>query len=174
MDVLEQLGLETLWFVPAALPPLKGRSLSASVEDRLAMIRLAIGDDPRLRICDLEIQRGGTSYTFDTLSELRRLDPESTPIWIIGEDNLSTLPHWHRIGEIAQLAEFACLRRRGDRRKPAGGLPPGLRLHHVHTRIVEISSTEIRDRVRAGKSVRYFLPDQVITHIKERTLYQHA
>ncbi len=173
-DALEQLGLESVVFLPAANAPLKARAPQASAADRLAMIQLAIADSPGLRASDMEIRRGGTSYTHETVAALRERHPEAEPVWIIGEDHLATLPDWRRAEELVNQAAFACLRRPGSRPAVPTDRLPGLRLRLIDAHQVQISSTEIRARLRENRCCRYFLPDSVLNFINERKLYQTA
>lgn len=169
-DAFEQLALTSLTFVPTAQAPLRESAVRADAGHRLQMIRLAIGGDTRFQVSDTEIVRGGVSYTIDTVSELRRQHPGTTPIWIIGEDQVTKLPRWHRIEELCLLTEFAFLQRPGHS-EPAAPDLPHLRLHRLNSHQVELSSTEIRLRVREKRPLRFLLPDPVIQYIHERNLY---
>lgn len=171
-DALEQLHLDAVYFVPTAQAPLRENVVQASAEDRLEMIRLAVGEDSRFRILESEIARGGTSYTFDTVSALREREPGTTPIWIIGEDQVGKLPQWRRIEELCALAEFAFLQRPGHSQPPVMTPLPGVTLHPLKSHQVEISSSEIRQRTREKRPLRFLLPDPVIKYIHERNLYQ--
>ena len=166
--------MESVVFLPAAKAPLKAQPHQASAEDRLAMIRLAIEGCPGLRVSDMEIQRGGTSYTHETVAALRESNPESEPVWIIGEDHLATLPDWRRAEDLVRQAVFACLRRPGSRPPVPTERLPGLRLRMIDAHPMQVSSTEIRARLRENRCCRYFLPDSVLNLIKERKLYQTA
>ncbi len=170
-DAFEQLRLHTLTFVPTAQAPLREQAVHATAGDRVEMLRLAIGDDRRFQVSELEIARGGVSFTFDTVAALREAEPAMTPIWIIGEDQVGKLPRWHRIGELCALTEFAYLQRPGHTQPVVPDLP-GLRLHRLESHQVEISSSEIRQRVREKQPLRFLLPDPVINYIHERKLYQ--
>lgn len=170
-DAAEQLEVQHLVFVPAAQAPLRSDAVRARAADRLAMIHLAIDDDPRFEVTDIEIERGGVSYTIDTVSLLRKANASLKPIWIIGEDQLGKLPQWHRVEELCQLAEFAVLERPGHNTQTALPELPGLRLHRLRSHQIEISSSEIRRRVREKRPFRFLLPDPVINYINERSLY---
>lgn len=170
-DALEQLHLDFLYFVPAFQSPLRDDEVRAAPEQRLRMIRLAISGDSRFRIHESEIARGGISYTYDTASALREEQPERLPVWIIGEDQVAKLPRWHRIEELCGLVDFAYFQRPGHTH-PAEPEIPGLKLHRLRSHQVEISSTEIRQRVREKRPLRFLLPDPVIQYMDEQNLYR--
>jgi nicotinate-nucleotide adenylyltransferase len=172
-DALEQLSLDRLHFIPSAQAPLRPNAVQASAPDRLEMIRRAIAPEPRFQVSDLEIERGGISFTFDTVSILRQQHPDDTLFWIIGQDQVAKLHDWRRIEELAALTEFAYLERPGAPAVtgPAGPNIPQLRLHPLHSHQVEISSTEIRQRIREKRPLHFLLPDLVIRYIHERNLY---
>jgi nicotinate-nucleotide adenylyltransferase len=170
-DALEQLELETVHFVPTAQSPLRDDAVRAGPEHRLEMIRRAVAGDSRFQVSDVEIARGGVSYTYDTVCALRKEQPERSPIWIIGEDQVGKLPRWHRIEELCRLTEFAFLAR-PDHTQPTDPELPELRLHRLRSHQVQISSTEIRRRVREKRPLRFLLPDPVIQYIHEHNLYR--
>lgn len=169
-DALEQLALEALYFVPTAQSPLRDDAVCADAHHRLQMLHLALAGDTRFAVSDMEVERGGISYTYDTLTALRQKHPGIEPIWIIGEDQVGKLEQWHRSHDLATLAEFAFLQRPGQA-PPAAPQIPGLKLHRLRSHQVEISSTEIRERVREKRSLRFLLPDPVIKYIYEHDLY---
>jgi nicotinate-nucleotide adenylyltransferase len=170
-DAFEQAGLDRLFFMPVALPPLKERDLATPDADRITMIRLAIEWDPRFDVRDDELQRGGVSYTIDTALALRDEFPDDQLFWIIGDDQARQLGSWSRIGELARLVEFIVLDRPGHEQTPAPDIP-GLRMHRVVSHRVEVSSTELRERAQRGLSLHYFVPLAVTRHITERGLYR--
>lgn len=175
-DAFEALALDRLVFVPAAEQPLKAGVVSAPAEDRLAMVRLAVGADARFDVDPVEIERGGLSYTVDTLRTLRerwRGDPALALFLLLGEDAVETLPKWRDPGAVASLAEITILTRdAGGRGHPASAPRADGPGRTVRTRRVDVSSTEIRDRVHAGKSVRGFVADAVAAYIADRGLYR--
>lgn len=169
-DACEHLELDRVFFVPAAQAPLKGGLVPANDSHRLAMLGLALEDYPRFSVSDLELRRGGTSYTVDTALELRKLYPEDRLFWIIGADQLSRLSQWMRISELVTLVEFVCLDRPGY---PGVRAPeiPGLRLHRCPGHLLDISSTELRARAREGKSLDCFMPHKSIVYLRKNLLY---
>ncbi len=172
-DVYEQYRLDRLFFVPAAQAPLKPQTMQAGPEERCAMLRAAIEWDRRFEISDRELRRGGVSYTVDSVREFRAEYPNDELFWIIGGDQLPQLHLWRGIAELATMVEFIFLERPGHPAKPAPEVP-GLRLRRCDGHLIEISSSELRQRVRRGWSLHYFCPQKVIAHIEARHLYRLA
>ncbi len=182
--IAEAGGFEAVTFVPTGRPPHKHKhSAYASAEDRLAMLRLAIEGEAIFNICDIEIARGGSSYTLDTLTELRRqYGPSARLHWVIGSDMLEDLPTWHRVEEVLELAQMVVAARqpwqdRLDRiftdlgKSLSPVLVNNLRKMVLPTPLIDISSTTIRARLREGLSIRYLLPEAVRSYIHEHNLY---
>jgi nicotinate-nucleotide adenylyltransferase len=170
-DAFEQHRLDRLVFVPAARAPLKPGAESASPEDRIAMLQAAVEGDPRFEISDLEARRGGTSFTVDTARHCRALHPGDALFWIIGGDRLPRLGQWKDIEELATLMEFIIVDRPGFPLRMTTGIP-GLRLHRCDGHLLEISSTELRERIRLGLSLEYFMPHKTIVYIRDKGLYR--
>jgi nicotinate-nucleotide adenylyltransferase len=175
-DAIDALALDRVVFIPAAEQPLKAGAIVASARDRLAMVALAIRGNPRFSVDAIEIERGGVSFTVDTLRSLRnrwREDRELALFLLLGQDVLATLPHWREPAAVVALAELAILTRAGrsaEEDAAAGPLMSGGRV--VPTRRVDVSSTEIRERVTAGKSIHGFVPDAVLEYVAEWRLYR--
>jgi nicotinate-nucleotide adenylyltransferase len=161
----EALKLDRVLFIPAAHSPLKRREDLAAPRHRWAMVRLALRGNPLFEPSDVEIRRGGVSYTVDTLREIKRTRQADLYL-LMGEDASELLPRWKAIDEVAKLARFVVLSRPG--RRVRGGMPKD----KVDCPLLEISSTEIRDRVRKGLSIRYLLPDAVESYIRKKGLYR--
>jgi nicotinate-nucleotide adenylyltransferase len=170
-DAYEQHQLDRLILVPAAQAPLKPTDVQSSAEDRLAMLRAATEWDTRFEISDVELRRGGVSYTIDSARYFRALYPHDQLYWIIGGDQLPKLHLWKDITELARLVEFIFLERPGFAVKAQPDIP-GLRLHRCDGHLLAISSTELRDRSRRNLSLDYFVPHKAIVYIKERQLYR--
>ena len=167
-DAFDALTLDRLIFVPAATQPFKTETPPvAAAEDRLEMVHLAVGEDIRYAVEDTEIRREGLSYTVDTLEELARKNAGADLFLLIGEDTLAGFNGWKQPARIRELATLAMMRRAGssDAPVPAGILP-------ISTRRVDVSSTEIRARLSAGKSIRGFVPDAVERFIDARGIYR--
>jgi nicotinate-nucleotide adenylyltransferase len=160
----EQLGLDQVLLIPANRSPHKPGAKSATGHDRWAMLQLAIDGEPGLTASDLELQRPPPSYTLDTLRQLRDQHPEAELVLLIGADNVEKFDTWHEPAAIQQLATLAVLERASG--APAHPWP-------VVRRLVEISSTDLRDRVASGRSIRYLTPDRVCDYIRQHGLYRN-
>lgn len=176
----EALALDEVRFLPAAVSPFKQHVPPSEAKHRVEMVRLAIGGNPAFLCDDREIRRGGTSYTVETLRELRRELPGAELFLMMGADALADLDQWREPAEICRLA-FVAVAARGGR--PAPNLdvlqkylptnePSGTLRHVVSIPQVDISSSEIRDAVRAGKSIRYQVPAAVAAYITAHGLYR--
>jgi nicotinate-nucleotide adenylyltransferase len=177
-DAADALALDRVVFVPAYRQPLKGSTVWASPAERLEMTRLGVGDDPRLAVTSIEIDRGGLSFTVDTLSEWARQSPGDQRFLLMGADVVRSFARWREPLEVMRLAELVVWQRGevlGDGvaellpRDATGHTPP----HRVlRARLIDISSTEVRGRVRAGQSIHGFVPDAVRAYIHEAGLYR--
>jgi nicotinate-nucleotide adenylyltransferase len=177
-DALEQMALDRVKFIPSATPPHKTAEVLASERDRLQMIRLAIRGNDRFEVDDIEIRRGGKSYSVDTLVELRRRDPKADFYFIIGADSLRELHLWREAQRVVRLCTFVTVPRPGfearpvvDRRLDAASRKR-LRQHVLRGHPCDIASREIRSRVASGRSIRYLVPDAVTEYIRRQRLYQ--
>jgi len=169
-DARDALKLDRLIFVPAAAQPLKiDTPAVASPGDRLEMVRLAVADDANYTVDDTEINRKGLSYTVDTLEHLSAKYPGGELFLLLGEDAVASLDKWRAPDRIRELATVAVMRR---------ARPDGTNTAHasgvieLSTRRVDVSSTEIRARLRAGKSIKGFVPESVERFIDARGLYR--
>ena len=170
-DAREALKLDRLIFVPAGAQPFKiGTPPVASGQDRLEMVRLADADDANYVVDDAEINRKGLSFTVDTLEHLSERNPAAQLFLLLGEDVLAGFEQWRNPGRIRELATLAALRRTGSSGSLVAPIAPGVLT--VSTRRVDLSSTEIRERRRAGKSIKGFVPESVERFIDVRGLYR--
>jgi len=169
-DAHEALALDRLVFIPAAVQPLKAGQVGASAAQRLAMTQLLVGDDPRFEVSSVEIDRGGLSYTVDTLRTLAAAWPSAELHWLVGADVLESFAKWKEPVEIMKLATLVVMQRVGGESAAVTSLPGRARL--LSTRRIDISSTEIRERVRQKKSIRGFVPDAVAAYISAERLYR--
>jgi nicotinate-nucleotide adenylyltransferase len=170
-DVYEQYKLDRLFLVPAAQAPLKPNDVQSATEDRRQMLQAACEWDRRLEITDYELSKGGVSYTIDSVRHFQTQFPRDELFWIIGGDQLPLLHQWKDIEELAKRVEFIFLERPKHPSKPHSDIP-GLRLHRCDGHLIEISSSELRQRVRAGLSLHYFCPQKVIAYIESKKLYR--
>ncbi len=168
---IEQFQLNRVIFIPAAQSPLKANSPAASNEDRIEMIRLAIGDSPSLDVSTVEIERGGISYSIETAKILARQNPEAQLFWIIGGDQVKQLDRWRNIEGLAQKVEFIYLER-DDQTDIPEVVSNLTKLHPLQMERIPASSTEIRNQAKSGDLPKYFLPEQVFHYIKSRNLYR--
>jgi nicotinate-nucleotide adenylyltransferase len=169
-SVRSQLGLQRVVFVPSFISPHKQDRAAVTGNDRLAMLRLALGGDTRYAVSDRELQRGGVSYTVDTLAAMKKDSPGDDLFLLIGMDNLLDFHTWKDPLGIAQLATVVVMTR------PGFSLPErlpveGIELRHCVVPAIAISSSVIRENVRTAKSIRYLVPEPVESYILSRGLY---
>jgi len=161
--------------IPARVPPHKPVEDEPGAEHRLELCRLAIQEDERFEVSEVEVAREGPSYTVDTLEELHSSAPEHERFLIVGGDIAAGLPGWHRPERVLSLATLAVAKRRGTSRAAIDGalrsLPGGERARFFRMPRIGISSTMLRDRVRAGQTIRYYVPDPGERYIDEHRLY---
>ena len=162
-EALEKLQLEAVIFVPAAISPHKLEREPSAAPIRLEMLRAAIEGAPLFAVDDLELERPPPSYAVETMEALRRREPGAEFFYLIGEDNVARLSTWHRFPELLQMVQFVVLDRSGLR---TGHPHPAIRRH------LDISATDIRNRVASGQSIRYLVPPAVETLIHEHQLYR--
>lgn len=162
---LERLGLDRVIFIPANVSPHKPGTVPATAADRMQMLRLAIVGEPGFEANDCELRRPPPSYTLDTLREIASANPALELVLLIGADNAAKFGTWHKPDEIKTLARIAVLdRAEGD---DTCEWP-------LVRKLVDISATDIRARVAAGRSIRYLTPDSVCAYIAEQGLYRNA
>ncbi|MGD1017777.1 MAG: nicotinate-nucleotide adenylyltransferase [Verrucomicrobiia bacterium] len=177
-DAMEQMALDRVKFIPSATPPHKTAEVLAGERDRLQMIRLAIRGNDRFELDDIEIRRGGKSYSVDTLMELRRRNPKADFYFIIGADSLGELHLWREAQRLVRLCTFVTVPRPGFEAKPVvdrrldAASRKRLRQHVLRGHPCGIASREIRSRVASGRSIRYLVPDAVTEYIRRHGLYQ--
>jgi nicotinate-nucleotide adenylyltransferase len=162
-DALEKLQLDEVLFIPAAISPHKLERESTTADVRLAMLRAAINGEPLFAFDTMELERPGPSYTIDTMAALRQREPAAEFFYLIGEDNVARLSSWRRFQELSKIVQFVVLDRSGLR---SGHPYPAIRRH------LEISATDIRNRVASGQSIRYLVPPAVEIIIHEEKLYR--
>jgi len=192
-EVREDFGLDRVIFMPAAIPPHKPDEGTTPPELRVEMVRLAIADNPGFEVSSIEVERGGKSYTIDTVKEIKKGGEKDLVISLImGSDSFNDITSWMDYRELLELANIIVVPRPGyAAEKLAEALPvdlarkfrydsatesyinsAGRSVTYLETARFDISSSDIRRRVREGMSVRYLLPPQVADHIAKHGLYK--
>lgn len=175
-DVLEQLGVESIVFLPAFQSPLKEPHV-ATPQQRLEMLFLAIEQEKGFEVSNLEIERRGISYTVDTAQELFYTLGER-PTFLVGADSMITLHMWKEPKKLTQIAKFVI----ADRNKRSKDIVDYIKAYFpwlkegedfflLSTRNIDVSSTEIRKRIKEGKSIRWLVPENVEKYILQRKIY---
>ena len=177
-EAFDQLDLERVVFLPVAVPPHKEAREDPGPPARVALCRLAVADDERFGVSTLEVDRGGASFTVDTLRELHELEPEHDLTFIVGGDMAHSLPAWREPEAVLALARLAVAEREGVRREDvARRLEPlhdGDRVTFFDMPRIDVSSSAIRRRVAEGRPIRYLVPDAVADAIAQHNLYRTA
>ncbi|HVE15357.1 MAG TPA: nicotinate-nucleotide adenylyltransferase [Chthoniobacterales bacterium] len=163
-EAREQLGLDRVIFIPAAISPHKLHRVPAPAEMRLEMVRAAVEGEPGFEVEDCELTREGPSFTIDTVRWLRERNPGDEFFYFIGDDNLGKLDTWLEIDELRQQVQFVVLSR--------NALEAPCEYPRI-SRQVDVSSTEVRKRVAQGQSIRYLLPQQACAVIFRNGLYRN-
>ena len=179
-DAVEQLNLSTIIFIPAAVPPHKQNLKQVSAEHRLNMLKLAVEADQRFSVSDTEVQRGGISYTVDTLQELRESLQTEKLFLIVGSDTLVDLHTWYKIDRVLEMCEIDAFIRPGEESiesiEQKIKLPVKQKMQLMQNLMdahrIEISSTEVRTRLLRGESIRYLVPPAVEAYIETHGLYK--
>jgi nicotinate-nucleotide adenylyltransferase len=168
------LDLDTVLLVVANVPWQKiGERTISDAGDRLAMVAAAAASADGVQASDIEIRRGGSSYTADTLADLSRDDPEAELFVIVGADVVSGLATWERVDEVRRGATLVVVNRPGSDASPLLGAleAEGWRVKSIEVPALEISSTDLRERARTGRPLDYLVPEGAIAVIRDRDLY---
>jgi nicotinate-nucleotide adenylyltransferase len=165
---LEELQLDRLFFVPAAQSPFKPEQPLAPATERVRLLRLALAGCTRCEIDEQELARGSVSYTIDTLRDYAKRYPTASLFWLIGADHVKSLPQWREPDELARLAEFIIIARPGEAPVAA---PAPFRSRHLEGFPLGISSSQIRERVRAGLPIDLLVGRAVAEAIRNNGLY---
>jgi len=166
-DALEQLRLDAILFVPCARSPFKNRKPQVTDAQRLAMLRMALKNEPRFWLTRCELDRPPPYYAYDTTLEIREAFPRGKLFWLIGADQLADLGKWHRADELRHLVTFVLLPRGG----PSPKRLPSTVLGLPQPRQVDISATEIRHRVKSRLPIDHLVPASIAAYIKRHRLY---
>lgn len=177
----EQCRLDAVWFVPAAIPPHKQNHKLSNPADRIEMLKLAIGGHEVFSVYTGEIDRGGVSYTVDTLQQLHDQGPQRELFFLMGADSLADLPTWRQPERICSLAIPAVVRRAGSpdpddtvlARLMTSDRLALARQHRVEMPTIGLSASDVRRRVAAGQSIRFRTPRAVEKYIEAHRLYSN-
>jgi nicotinate-nucleotide adenylyltransferase len=164
----EELNLAQLFFIPAAQSPFKPDTRPTPAQERLRLLRLALAGKTWCEIDEQEIRRGGVSYTIDTVREYAGRFPQAQLFYLIGADHLPQLPKWRAAEELARLAEFVVIPRPGQAETP---FPAPFRGRWLAGFPLGVSSSQIRERVKAGLPVDHLVPCLVAEAIRNNGLY---
>ena len=165
---MEEMQLDRLCFIPAAQSPFKPGSSPAAPAERLRLLRLALAGRNKYSIDEQEITRGGPSYTIETVRDYRQRFPGAKLFYLIGADHIPLLPKWREAAELASLVEFVVIPRPGE---PPGTLAPPFRQHLLRGFPLGVSSSQIRERIKAGLPVEGLVPGTVAEAISNNRLY---
>ena len=166
-ETRQACALDKVFFVPANVPPHKDSGDIIESYHRLTMVKLAIEENPYFAVSDMEIKRGGRSYTIDTVKAFKNLNPKDEIYFIIGSDLFKYLDEWKDLSEIIGLVKFVVAQRPGY---PFKNLPSHIKTVDIHA--LDISGFEIRECIKKAKSIRYFVPERVLSYIEKNKLYR--
>jgi nicotinate-nucleotide adenylyltransferase len=176
--VRDEYGMDEVLFIPAAHPPHKQNQQVTPASHRFKMAVYATSSNPHFQVLSLELERPGLSYTIDTVYELFRRFGEGTEFYFItGADTIQEIHTWHRIEELLGICHFIAATRPGctpdiDSIRESFGRLGMANIHRLSTPALEISSTDIRERVKRGYSIKYIVPEQVEAYIYKEGLYK--
>jgi len=165
----EEFNLEKIIFIPSNIPPHK-KKVYASPVHRYNMVKIAIGDNPFFEISDIEIKRKEPSYTYITVKQMKKIHPDYKIFFIIGQDSLFELPQWHKAEDLIKEVTFLVAKRHSNfNYRKEKNFPVNFEI--INSPIIGISSTYIRTCIKAGKSIKYLLPEKVISYIEKEKIY---
>lgn len=164
----EELDLDRLFFIPAAQSPFKQDQTPSQAAVRARLLRLALAAKAWCEIDLQELERGGVSYTIDTLRHYGHRFPDAKFFYLIGADHVAKLPQWREAAELATLTEFVVIPRPGDEVAP---IPEPFRGRALHGFPLGVSSSQIRQRIQAGQSIDHLVPAAVAEVIRKYELY---
>lgn len=176
--VRDEYQLDKVLFIPAAIPPHKQEKSVTTASHRYIMTKLATFSNPYFEVSDIEMHRPGPSYTIDTIYELTQLYGAGTELFFItGADTLQELHTWNRIEKLLEMCHFIGASRKGclpdiAQIKASFGELGEKKIHRLETLELEISSTDIRHRIKNGQSIKYIVPEQVEQYIYKEGLYK--
>lgn len=164
-QVCYQLGLDKVYFMPTANPPHVDAKKTIAAKHRLNMVKKAIQGNPKFDVETIEIERGGKSFTYETMLQLIQLNPDTEYYFIIGADMVNYLPKWHKINELVNLIQFVGVKR------PGYVIESQYPLIWVDVPEITVSSTSLRKSIATGCTVNYLVPQKVLEYIYQEGLY---
>ncbi len=165
----EEFNLEKVIFIPSNIPPHKKKVYASSLH-RYNMVKIAIEDNPFFEISDIEIKKKEPSYTYVTVIRMKKIYPDYKIFFIIGQDSLFELPQWYKAKELIKEITFLVAKRYSNfNYRKEKNFPVNFEI--IHSPIIGISSTYIRTCIKAGKSVKYLLPEKVYDYIQKEKIY---
>jgi nicotinate-nucleotide adenylyltransferase len=177
-EALVRLELDLVVFVPVGVAPHREIEADPGAEARLEMVELAIADDERFEMSRIELDREGPSYTSDTLEQLQGERSGDELFLILGGDQAAALGSWHEPEKVLERATVAVFERASWGRNAIGikiGRLPGARaVRYLEMPLIQVSSSQVRRRVREGKPIRYLVPEKVVDYIRSNDLYAAA
>ena len=165
-EVLHALRLDEIRLMPNATPPHKQKDNRITATHRLKMVELAIEGVPSMSVETIELARGGTSYTFDTMELLQKREPKTDFYFIIGGDQVEYLPKWYRIDELVQKVQFVGVCR------PNTTIETAYPIITLEIPQIDLSSTVVRKRLENGETTKFLIPDVVRDFIQKEKLYE--
>ncbi|MCM3637344.1 nicotinate-nucleotide adenylyltransferase [Sporosarcina luteola] len=164
-EVKHALQLDEVRLMPTSIPPHKADPSDATPNQRLSMVELAVSGIPGLSASSFEVDRGGISYTFDTIKALKEQEPDTDFHFIIGGDMIDMLPNWYKIDELMKIVKFVGVGRPGTEGKTH--YPIAM----VQIPEIDLSSTLIRNRLQTGGTIQFLVPEKIGTYIRQEELY---
>lgn len=175
INVVENLDIDKLIFIPSNITPLKSTSLKASNIDRYNMIKLSIEDNPKFEVSNYEINKQDISYTYHTVCHFQKMYPNSELYFIVGTDRVKDLHKWYEIESLSKIVTFIFVARDDESLEKIvsnNEFYKNINYKILKLPIIELSSTEIREKIRDNKNINYILTSKCVKYIKEMNLYE--
>ncbi|MBF0714721.1 nicotinate-nucleotide adenylyltransferase [Gemelliphila palaticanis] len=175
INVVENLDIDKLIFIPSNITPLKSTSLKASNIDRYNMIKLSIEENPRFEVSNYEINKQDISYTYHTVCYFQKIYPDSELYFIVGTDRVKDLHKWYEIKSLSKIVTFIFVARDDESLEKIvsnNEFYKNINYKILKLPIIELSSTEIREKIRDNKNINYILTPECVKYIKEMNLYE--
>ncbi len=175
-EVLNRMNMDKIIFIPTGNPPHKNKREVISAIDRYEMVKLAVESNDGFKVSDIEVKREGQTYSYDTLKELHNMYYETQFYFIIGFDTLKEIDTWKRVSDVCSMTKFIVVNRGNtcsEIKKEILGKENKYKCNFILVDIpdIKISSTDIRDRIKSNKSIKYLVTNEVEGYIKQKGLY---